>query len=194
MGFLQLIFWIIVTVVPFVAAAHADQCIHFTGTETMISETRKNKGGQPGELMSQSQSTRSLSEGNHSRWCLDDESITYVEAGNGPLIKVRYPFSGGFVDKTIKSSGLPVVITGIAKKTDNVVTVNWLYTIGDKLSRGQATNMATRVELSFSFEISGRTCKLNAHKWTYVSNTGSKGGIYTGKRTLSSANATCAVS
>jgi hypothetical protein len=185
-------FCLIASISLFATTARADQCMRFTGTETMIFETRKNQGGQPGELVNQKELTRSLSEGNRSRWCLDNDSVTYIEEGK-PLIKIRYPFSGGFVDKTITSSSLPVVITGIATKADNVVTVNWLYTIGKKLSQAQATDTSTRVEMSFSFELSGSACKLNTYKWTYIMNTGRKGGVFTGKRTSSSANATCSV-
>ena len=172
------------------AAIARDACISFDGTLQMAFEQRKSINGQPGELVGKPKVITQKVRDDNQQWCVNDVGITYIEKGKPPVIKINYPFDQGFVDTEIKSSGLPVAITGIAKKTDNVISVNWLYTIGTKLTQARLSATSMRVEVSFAFELTGDTCKLNSYKFTYLNNSGNNTGVYTGKKTISS-DATC---
>jgi hypothetical protein len=129
-------------------------CVQLVGTELVKSEVRENLTGTPGKLMEHEEKEQPIKAGGAS-WCVSEDGISYFEprpknVAGGKTIRVKYPFGGGFVQSKMTIVGRPVDMLGIAQKADDVISVNWKYTMGSTLSKADIPiNLSSRREISF---------------------------------------------
>jgi hypothetical protein len=177
-------------------------CVAWAGTQSVSFEQRENKTGRPGKLVERKTIQKSFD--GDTRWCVTNDSITYIEpAGSGgPAIDVTFPFGGGTVTKQITSNSLPVFMTGNASRSGNDYTIFFQYTIGAKLTEAvYAERGSTRYELNARFRLDDTGCSLLSIDTMWLNNSGRRQGkhpsvtlhgYYTGW-TTKKANATCKV-
>jgi hypothetical protein len=179
-----------------------ETCIKLGGTRWVSSEQRENLTGEPGNLIEKKEYEEPIqASSDTSSWCVSDTGVTYLEpppkGSKDPIIRLTYPFSSGFVENNKVIAGKNVEIVGIARKDGDVISINWKYTLGPKISKADLPkNTSSRVELSFSFELLDGRCVVKSYQRTFVANAGIKGpknlyaGFFIGTTTLR-ADPTC---
>jgi hypothetical protein len=166
-----------------IGATAKDSCIATFGIEVLRNEAREvDKNGKPGKLSNTDQKTQIFEKSSPSRpartlWCISDRGITYAEDRGKPDAIIAFlPFGAEPVklSKTLPN-GLPVEMTGSAKKYDGAYTIYWKWTIAVKTPTEPQVLQSMTNELFMEVELTDATCRLNSYKRSLVM-TGSRRG------------------
>lgn len=166
-----------------IAASAKDSCISTFGIEVQRNEDREvDKNGKPGKLLSTDQKTQIFEKSSPSKpartlWCISDRGITYAEDRDKPNETIVFlPFGTEPVNlsKTLPN-GLPVEMTGSAKKYDSAYTIHWKWTIVVKAPTDPQALQSMTNELTMEVELNNSTCRLKSYKRLLVM-TGSRRG------------------